>query len=246
MNNRYVPQSFFARTFVWVALATAALVGIVLAIIPAFGIGPSDSKQDNPFATLSKEDRQAAERAVGADLAAKQGAFAENFIQTGADLHSLPTADIHRLVTSSSSLQEAAMAATVIVRGTVVSQRVDRKNARVVSQVNVAEVVSGKLVAKTVSLTQVGGPQLNGDKAVLVQTSDDPILWVGREYVLLLGPCEGPTEADQYCATGGGRQFEVSGASVIPVEHEGWAGALARITALELTDQLKAGRAAKP
>lgn len=236
-----LPRTLLSRNLLLVVLSAAAVLGAALAIMPALGVGPANPKADNPFAGMSREDRIAAERAVGADVASRQANFVAGFVQSGADLHSLPTANINRLTVSSASLEDAVAAATLVVRGTVVAQHLDRRNGRVVSELRVSEAVSGQTQPQSVSVSQVGGPQLNGDTAVLVQTSDDPILWRGRDYLLLLGPCSDSLSRDEYCTTVGGRQFEIQAAGTIaPADNEGWAAALRGTSVAELTERVRA------
>ena len=242
MNSNLKTRGRFRRGVIG-SLLVAALVGAGLTVFPALGIGEDEPKPSNPFAGLPKEERVEAERSVEAAHAAAQPAFIDEFLRSGADLHSLDVVNISRLVVSSRSLLEATNAVDAGVRGTVVAQHLDRERGRVVSKVRVDDVVFGAADA-VVSVSQVGSPQLNGDRKVLVQVADDPLLRKDKEYLLLLGACDGPVGPGESCLTGGGRQFEIRNGAVLSVTEGAWPAELNGSSIASLISQIRSHRSA--
>ncbi len=202
------------RILVLVILSLMLVGGTAVAVAGGASRGAAstaskDSSPKDPISQLPQEQQAAARRKVMQDVKDAQPAFVAQFIASGRDVHSLPAGHLPAMGAPQTSGPADALArSTAVVQGKVTRQVIARDE--VVSEFEVSAVLAGKIGVPTISVSQNGGPFLNGNTAVLQESLIDPILWTGREYVLFVAPCREPNAA-RFCMSAGGEQIEVSG-----------------------------------
>jgi hypothetical protein len=206
------------------ALASLAPVGLLFLVYAALTAEaqPSNSKEElrrqqgaaSPFPNLSRAQQVAAKAVAMARIRDSQPKFRDDFVASGRDPHDLPVVELSPQIGVSRDLADAADQAVAIVRGTVVGQSLSP----FLSEVEVTSVLRGHLDGAPLKVRQPGGPFLNGaDAPALLQHRSDPLLRLGREYILFLDACENPLAdpaAGIYCTAPMPAQIEVIGASL--------------------------------
>jgi hypothetical protein len=116
----------------------------------------------------------------------KETAFWAQFAASGQDIHSLPLVQGFGrksmfIIDADALLNESDL----IIRGRVISQALGDSRGTIISDLEITEAFKGD-PADRVVLKQVGGPALDNDRPILIEYQDDPLLWLGGEYILYL------------------------------------------------------------
>jgi hypothetical protein len=138
---------------------------------------------------MSPEERKAFEEQGAAEAARVEQEFREQFLASGEDLHTLPVANMPTQDFSPPTLEQEVANSVAVVRGVVVSQ--GQSGGSITSTVRVTASTDATILGSTIDIIQVGGPGISNTGPVLWQRLEDPILWMGREYILFLQPGDG-------------------------------------------------------
>lgn len=178
-------------------------------------------------------DQQAtAQRKVMDDVKNLQPQFRKDFAASGRDIHELPIVEVNPQVFGAASVTEAVEKSSLVITGRVISQRIDDDG--VLSQIKVIEVLIGEIGSSEILVRQPGGPFLNGNEAVLIQWSSDPLFWNDREYAMFLSPCVNPPRADALCMNASPAQLEIRAGYLHSTVADTWTNSLEGRSLLDL------------
>jgi hypothetical protein len=162
----------------------------------------------------SDDARRATEVAIiqGDESRKAQDAFREKFVSEGRDLGALPPANIPTQYYGPSTLAQAvARASGGVVVANVTGQEI--LDGWVVSTISVKDVLRGQPPGSA-QVRQVGGPVDQDGVAYAAQLETEPLLKMGRTYLLFLGQCtpSAPVPSpDAYCVGGkNGSEFALA------------------------------------
>lgn len=125
---------------------------------------------------------------IGQEIAAKNAAFLNQFIASGANVRSLPRKNFHSYDRGPATLISATRAASAIVVGRVTTTSFSPDGAGLPvadSAVSVERMVVGN-VPSTIHVFQVGGPMQSDTGPILAQLEVDEVLLPGDHVVLFL------------------------------------------------------------
>lgn len=172
---------------VFVVILTLLVIAAALATsaVLAQSIGGVGKLPTNPEAGLSDAQREAIHQAAHA----RNNAYLANFVTQHRDPHSLPVVWVQSYAAPPVTLQAAARAAQVIVKGQVVHTDFAPNPSGGMPVATTSVRVTGNIkgqASPSVVVTQLGGPVADGQGGALAELATDELALPGDQVVLLL------------------------------------------------------------
>jgi hypothetical protein len=165
---------------------TVALAWNVWGAVAGSGSQPDPEDHLGPCGKFEDpEEAEACFDPYAQDYLAKQAAFRKEFAASGRDIHTLPIVQTSHQQIAITDPEQLLHESSVIVRGVIVSQSLGESPGTIDSVLKVSDVVKGQPVQEVI-VRQVGGPVLAEDGPILRDSLVNPLVWLGREYILYL------------------------------------------------------------